>query len=70
MPILVNPIMVPAPRICPRLVVANNSGNPSPCNPAIGIDGPNPLIFIAYLPNPIQRRLHMIIISAICNDHL
>lgn len=65
---LFKPIIVPAPIICPKLVVANNSGRPNPFNPKAGIEGPNPLTCIAYLPNPIHKRLQITIIMAVDID--
>ena len=61
--------MVPAPTRWPKLVVASNSGNPNPSNPDIGNDGPKPLTLIAYLPILMHKRLQVVIIAAIFNDH-
>lgn len=62
-------MITPAPRICPRLVVAINSGNPNPSKPKIGIDGPKLLVFIEYLPITIAVKLDIIIIIAVFIDH-
>lgn len=67
---LFRPRIAPAPRICPRLVVAKSSANPNPFIPDIGIEGPNPLTWIAYLPIKIAIRLQASIIIEFCIDQL
>lgn len=68
-PKLFKPIIAPTPIICPKLVVANNSGSPNPFKPKIGIEGPKPLTCIAYLPSPIHNKLQTNIIIAFGIDH-
>ena len=67
---LLRPSITPAPITCPILVVASNSGNPNPSRPRRGIDGPRPLIAIAYLPITILSKLQIIIIIAIFIDQI
>ena len=67
--ILFNPKIVPAPNICPKLVVANSSLSPKPSIPDIGMDGPNPLTWIPYRPINIVIRLQTIMIIEFCIDH-
>lgn len=67
---LLKPRIVPAPIICPKLVVAINSGKPNPFKFSKGIDGPRPFTFIAYLPMLTLKMLHTIMINAIFPDHM
>lgn len=67
---LFSPIIAPAPIICPKLVVAINSGNPNPSKPKIGIDGPKLLVFIEYLPIAIAVKLDISIMIAALIDHI
>ena len=67
--ILFSPSIVPAPNKCPKLVVAINSLSPKPVIPEMGIDGPNPLTFMPYLPIKIAIKLQPIIIRDFCKDH-
>ena len=67
---LFKPSIVPAPKMCPKLVVANNSLNPKPSIPNIGMDGPKPLTVIAYLPINIAIKLQTTIIIEFCMDHV
>ena len=67
--ILLNPSIVPAPMICPKLVVANNSATPKPSNPKIDTELLALLVFIAYLPIAIASKLLIIMINDILIDH-
>ena len=67
--ILFNPSIAPTPNKCPKLVVAINSLSPKPVMPEIGIDGPNPLTFMPYLPIKMATKLQNIIIRDLCKDH-
>ena len=61
---------MPLPTICPRLVLASNSGRVKLVNePVKGIDGPTPFTWIEYLPATIQNILELIIMDAILADH-
>ena len=65
------PKIEPHPTMCPRLVLATNSGNPkSDKDPFKGRDGPWGLTFIAYLPNAMHTKFDKIIIEHVLVDQV